>query len=812
MSLSVVDALRRHFRSSFLLKKPWAPAPLKLLYLHPLIPNLMSPKRALILLLIFSCGIIGLLHAEVLYRLNDVLFHVEGDGLKNYFNFLYHIKWDHHYSSFDGMNHPYGETIFMVDAHPVYVNLLKFFSENIHDLSPYAVGILNLTMLTSVPLAALFLFFIFRKYGVSPFLSTVGAMGIAFLSSNALLWQYGHYALSYACFFPIAWYLLLRFHDSEHRGRWSVLILIHTLFWFYIHTYLGLIILGFNAIVLVVYFILSKRPLREMVAALLLQVIIPIAFVYTVIRINDHHPGRIEMPFRTEYSGSLYTVFFTQNTFAHGLYRSVFDLTPMKTRSWSLVGTYIGLSVNLVLIALALYFFVRIVKDRRWPLKRMGNFEWATLAASVVLLLFSMAIPFKYGLEFLMPGLLKQFIGLGRFGWPFYFVITTYALIATLRFLPKRSGTIVFTLAALLLMAEGISLHLSLSKAISKSENLFRSHAEALKGVQGFESIDFGEYQAVLPLPYYHKYVSLHSFRGSLASEQLSMSLALETGLPLMSAILSRPSVSESKRIMEVFLPPNFAKPLISDLSQKPLLLLHTGEKIGSLEANLVDRAELILEMDTVRLFRLSIDSLSFSDTEPVADFLRFPERFTRIEGTEHHAIEPVKLRYVAFDDAKSSRTYRGKGAKELEKKEFHVIFKSEPGELELNVDYEFSFWYYNHLYDQSFNTCWVDVKNAADSITFNHYFDPVTSNIFDGPWHLNRVNFRLENEGDYVLLCSKGIALFADTVYFDELLVRPTHADVYRAIPDRGTVIKNNIEYPVSGKISLPLKETERE
>jgi len=753
----------------------------------------LTPKQAVFLLLLLSCGLVACLYFDILFRLNDALFYTKGDGLKNYFNFLYHIKWDPQYSTFSGMNYPYGETIFMVDVHPLYANVLKFVSEYIFDINPYAVGILNFTMLASIPVTAIFLYLILERYGVSPLLSILGALAITFLASNALLWRHGHYALSYACFFPIAWYLLLKYQDSRRKVFLSVVILLHTLFWFYIHNYLGLIILGFTTAYHVFNALFKWSIPKGMVQAILIQVILPTLVVYSVIAISDDHPGRISMPFQADHAASFYTIFLTQNTFAKDLYEFLFDLSPMNSQPWSVVGTYIGLATNLVLIAAMVYLLNQLIRRRK---VKGSSTNLAFLASSIAVLLFSMGIPFRYDLEFLLPDLLKQFIGLGRFGWPFYFVITVFTLVFVLRF---KRGVILFCIASLLQLSEGIYMHYHLNKSISDQANLFQSQANSLENDPRFKEINFDEFQAILPIPFYHKYITPHSFSNSLRSEQQSMALSLKVGLPLMSAVLSRPSVLESKSVMQVFLPRHFEKPVLTDLNEKAILIQYTGEATTELEADLLDRAEEIFVSDTLILMRLNVDSLELSSAKEIEDFLADRDDFIKDTQSNHYYSDTIQMASKSFDDLESDIVYFGDGAMALQKNAFHVVYMSEPGELETGVDYELSFWYYNHIYDQSFNTCWIDVKNSEDSIVYYQYFDPILGNIYDGFWHLNRLDFRLENEGDYVLLCSQGTDLFSDTVYFDELLVRPKGHDVYRPIYADGVmnlVLKNNIPY----------------
>lgn len=60
------------------------------------------------------------------------------------------------------MNYPYGEMVLFTGNQSAIANTIKFISENITDISLYTIGIVNLLMLFSIVIAALFIFLIFR--------------------------------------------------------------------------------------------------------------------------------------------------------------------------------------------------------------------------------------------------------------------------------------------------------------------------------------------------------------------------------------------------------------------------------------------------------------------------------------------------------------------------------------------------------------------------------------------------------------------------------------------------------------------------
>ncbi len=48
-----------------------------------------------------------------------------GDGMKNYYTYMYHVRYDTTYWGFEGMNHPFGENILFTDNQPLFANAIK---------------------------------------------------------------------------------------------------------------------------------------------------------------------------------------------------------------------------------------------------------------------------------------------------------------------------------------------------------------------------------------------------------------------------------------------------------------------------------------------------------------------------------------------------------------------------------------------------------------------------------------------------------------------------------------------------------------
>jgi hypothetical protein len=760
----------------------------------------MTKKRSIGLVILLSTLIVACLYSNNILHLNDFLFSAKGDGLVNYFSYIYHIKHDPGYFSFQGMNYPYGETIFMVDCHPLFTNILKFVSQNIVDLSPYAIGILNFAMLASLVVCSLFMFLILDYFRFPWVISIAGAVSITFLASNVLLWKFGHYALSYACFFPISWFLLLRFYSSENKIKYSVLILINTLIWFYTHVYLGFIILSFTFFVHLFSFLLNReKPEYKSILSFVIQVMIPAVVVYTVLTIFDSHNGRIIMPYVQEHKASVYSVFFPNHSFLRPLYAIFFDLSPQENQPWCKVGNYIGLSTNLIIACTVLFILFKLIIHKKWIFNiLLSKNETVMILSALALLLLAMAIPFRYGLEFLLPSMLKQFVGLGRFAWPFYFVIIVLSLNLVRRLFHKRMANTIMLISIGMLFLEGLSYHLEVRKKIAENPNIFNKDYHLPVTGTTLANMKFSDYQAIVPIPFYHKYISLNSYQSTDKIEELSMYLSYMSKLPLMSAILSRSSVLESKNILQIFIPSYYEKPIKKDLTKKPLLVIYSGEKHSPLENELLDRSQKISDGEDFNLYSLPIDSIFLPDgMKYLQEFTGNQEAYIADELSGYYSKAEEYIYYNSFDSLECEKAYRGKGALAKGKKELNVIFKSSPGQFDRGVVYNLSFWYYNYLYDQSFNTTWIEVKDSADQIRYSTCFDPAISNLYDGNWAYNEITFKIDHERDYIVFCSKGADKYSDSIYVDELLIRPDNQNIFKFVNTGNSsdkrIIRNN-------------------
>ncbi len=764
----------------------------------------MKKRNGIYLTSLLTALLLWGFYGDILIYPENYLFDNDGDGVKNYFNFSYHVKYDREYWHFGGMNEPYGEYLPYVDCHPALAIAVKWVSEQAIDLTEHTFGLLNFLMFCSIVGGAFFIYLILIRFQVPYMLAIVGATAIAMLSSQVLLWQFGHYALSHTIFFPLGWYLVLRFQEGRQRWWWSALIAIHTISWFFIHAYLGAMLLAFTLLAELFFFLFHprsefKKPVN--IVFLAIQVAVPLLVVYYLLVVADPYGNRIAMPFLTDHRASIYSVFFPNHSFLRPLYEVFVDLAPQGQQSWGRVGNYIGFPANLALV-IVLLLTPYLVQARRWDvIRKLFPLEVLPfLLAAFLLLLFAMAIPFKYGnlrtlLDLVPP--LKQFAALGRFAWPFYYVITVYTLVLINSVFTRGTANVLLFLASLVFLGEGASYHRHLAAIIGDQPNFFRADVEGESPLSGIGNrYDFINFQAILPLPFFHKYTTPTTFIGTDRSEELSMRFSFLTGMPLAGAVLSRPSLSEGKKLVELLAPPYYPKPVLEDLrNDKPFLVLYTKEPLQPAEAALWARARVLVDRDSFAIGSLPLEALL--DYDPAA----YLSEYQRVEaGGQKDAAtgwfttdSTAYCFYNSFDDRPVAPNYRGGGAFRGNKDQRHELFRTTPGDLSPGTEYELSFWYYNEGYDQSYNSMWVEERDPQDSIVATTRFDPILANISDGNWLFNRLDFEVQDRSHRIILFSEGRRLFAPWICIDELLLRPRDVDLYNL---QDSVLFRNNEY----------------
>ena len=175
--------------------------------------DFLKQQREVIGLLIISALFICCLFPQLVFHPNDILLVGEGDGLKSYFSFYYHIEYDKSFLHFKGMNYPHGEHYMYTDGFP----LIAWLVQALPFLKPFGIGLIHISLVLSLWLTPPFIYFLLKKFNTETWLALLGACSL-FLLQPQFPRLFSHLSLAYSLFFSA-----FVVHPDSVQGRESII-------------------------------------------------------------------------------------------------------------------------------------------------------------------------------------------------------------------------------------------------------------------------------------------------------------------------------------------------------------------------------------------------------------------------------------------------------------------------------------------------------------------------------------------------------------------------------------------------------------
>jgi len=761
-----------------------------------------NKKKGLILSILINVSFLLFFYHANIFHPNKYLFSNHDDGLKTYYNFVWHQN-DNSLLELNSTNYPYGEFILYEGSSPFFNNLKNIIFKVIPSLNDYSVAILNLIVFLSYLCGVSFLYLIFIRFALPYYLSAISANAVILLSSQILLLNpAGHFWLSLVCYFPIGWFLLIKYFESNRKIKWSLLISLNIFIWAFIHVYLSNTLIFFVAGVHLFKLIFNGKSYfnKQLLLHIFIQIFLPVILVITAYKTLDTHTDRIDMPFLIEHIATFYSVFLSEHTPLKSIYSLFFDLNKIYEYRWGEKGNYVGLIVNLSIITFVITTIILFVKRKIKVLQEFLPLQYYPyLLASILLLLLSMLIPIRLlPMDFInMLPLIKQFSGVGRFAWGFYYVVAVLSFIFIYNLLSKvRYGTIVFYILLIISFTEAVSYHSIVSKRIKIHKNPFSiNHIRESEKI--LTKIDKNEFQAILPLPYYFKYNL--PFKGSNFDNSIYASLVASTysKLPIFSVFLSRPSVSEALSIYKMLMPVTYQKPIKQVVENGKDLAVIVYNKDTSLlsfnEKILLKKAVPYLKNSNYSILSLSIDNLLKSvDTTLLGKYHNLKDSLHNKNGWMVSDTTSF-IYYNNFDTLKSDIVYKGNGALKGLKKDYIVAAKFFTQNIDTSKEYVLTFWYYNYVWDQTFNSCIIRETDSLNNTLQWISFSPVSTSLIDDWWYFSEHKFKIKSNSGNITVMFHGGNYFKNWFVADELLIYPAGKDIFRTENNGDKIYCNN-------------------
>ena len=718
-----------------------------------------------------------------------------GDGIKNYFVAAYFMKYDQG-QHFSGMNYPFGEHFTYPDLQPLVSGLVSGLRLLGLPGADYAIGLLNLLVLGSMVLTPVVLYAILRRTRLPVAYAALTALLIAFMSpqNNRLD---GHMTLSYSCFVPILWYILIRIQEAPRQKKWyvayGVASIIMALFTAYYLAAAAFFLLAH--VVVVAWQELPRRKQHawsvwKWLGWLTATALLPLLLFRGWLWLSDPVLDRPTNPFGFSlFVANFNTVFVPVMEPFMPIWQRLLDTGEPNGEGLA----YIGMVADLVLV-LTLGLVVVYLVRRRWrkifrPVLpahlRVG------LWAALLLLLLAMGYPFAIpGLSWLadVMGPIKQFRSMGRFAWPFYYVAGVYAayyLYRLTRYLRLRwhwgaKASLLPLLPLLALWATEAYVH-SHQKAdrigdVAEARG-FVEDANNYTELLSWANRKPADFQAILPLPFYAIGTDKLTIEGSGESMYQSYKAALNTGLPLVAMSMGRSSVGQTLALTQLFSSEIVPKTLVSLFpSTKPLLLLVTPHPLSAGEQRVLAMSRQIATKPGVTLYELPVSSLAATSLpqERALAAAVLPTLRPRAGGLLVTTSKGVILE--SFSQGKDRRGRLTPGAFHEPLNKFSTLYE---GPLPTPLDtgrYEVSVWVNAKT---GYGLGNMQVKQfTGDNLVDHQVMGAAASTEVSGDWVRVVVPIRVKAGTNRISVLYENQDLLAD-----DLLIRPVDTDVYHYI-----------------------------
>jgi hypothetical protein len=506
------------------------------------------------LLMAVGATLLILLYGPVLFHPDRYMFSTAGDGIKNYFTFAWHVRYDADWIHFGGVNYPFGDHVGYTDGHPLFSGLLGQWDL----VKKHPVGFINFCCALSPLLAVAVLYFLLLRCQVNAVLAALGALCIVALNPQIDRIS-GHFALSYAWVIPL-FFLLLFKAIEKNTFLLHGLLAVYTGLVFFIHPYLGmglcLFAMGF-ALLTIIKNKFQKSEARTLWwPAALIGLALPLGYMLFTKWTDGHADRPAAAGGFMEYKANFASVFLS----GEGPMKLLLDFLNIQPQFHWEGAAYIGMGTMLVAVMALFFFFVKKEKPS------LGVFPKALICGSLPLLLFSFAWPFVWKLESLLHALpiVQQFRAPGRFAWFFFYAVNIGAVVMLQYFWSqhRKTGWVLLAMYLFLFVWESVPRQMRLGQRMQSEPNLFSQEFLPESWKKKVDALhQDSTLTAIIALPFFHYGSDVFQLNASDKAKSEAFVLAFHSQLPLANSSDPRASLSESRQQLNLFSSPQFLLP-----------------------------------------------------------------------------------------------------------------------------------------------------------------------------------------------------------------------------------------------------------
>src|SRR5687768_7081739 len=378
-------------------------------------------------------------------------------------------------------------------------------------------------------------------------------------------------------------------------------------------------------------------------------------------------------------------------------------------------------------------------------------------------------------------GFMLMFKASARIGWSLYFALTITSIVFLDHLLKKIKSKVlfyVFLLIPVVIWSFEITEYIGPNYKDCFHNNFFSTDdKQSLLNTLSANNVDVTEYQAMLVLPKMMAWTDNFLSTILWSSQFYSMRISAATGLPMISAMLSRMSIGQTAEAIQMISHPLIKRELLDKLpNQKDILVLlgseHPPLKTG--EQYLLDISKPVYISKDFSLYRLRVEDLRQNS---------YINEARKIYAQPREA--NADIIHLSFDQSTSNVTFYGKGSKLVPKGETLVLDQLLP--VEVDTQYVFSAWTKVDHHKYTDGAWQISVTDSTGKETFSHVTETRRSNDIQDLWIRSEVMFPAA-KGSIIKAC----ILSNKDLYADEVLIRPTGVISIIDLPGSDTFLFN--------------------
>lgn len=336
---------------------------------------------------------------------------------------------------------------------------------------------------------------------------------------------------------------------------------------------------------------------------------------------------------------------------------------------------------------------------------------------------------------------------------------------------------------------EGVGYYKKTSKEIVKSVNLLDINQTPIAFQKQIKQINPKNYQAIISLPFFYIGSDNYGNEATPESTKNAFLFSYHLNLPMVNAYLTRTSICESKKIMQMLSKGFYPKNIKNDLkSDKPFLIISAKKKLTESDLDLINKSKIIINDDNLQIFELPLNQL-FKNTAN-DEINLFKNLKDSLQNKQNFLVSDSNLffEYKSFDTLPSHQ-YEGF------QKHYNVLYEINGKALKDSTNYLARFWINikgKNCGQDLFNGMIFFIENINDTSEWIFPLHNATSShqIIED-WMLVEVPLKNINKKATYQLMIKGDDHSTKKYIIDDLLFYEEGGIIYKQMPNY--LFKNN-------------------